>query len=89
MRVEGWGFRVQGSGFRVQGAGFRGGTLAQRGGVRAVLRDGIDIGVLEKSCSRPRGQASGTTIQGYLAQKKHPPLLGPYSRAIPRVLWWS
>ena len=29
------------------------------------------------------------TLQGYLAHKKHPPLLGPYSRTIPRVLWWS
>ena len=27
-------------------------------------------------------------IQGYLAHKKDN-LLGPYSRTIPRVLWWS
>ena len=26
-------------------------------------------------------------IQGYLAHKRQPPL-GPYSRPMPRVLWW-
>ncbi|KAJ1466751.1 hypothetical protein T484DRAFT_1987665 [Baffinella frigidus] len=27
-------------------------------------------------------------LQGYLAHKKAPPL-GPYSRPMPRALWWS
>ena len=31
---------------------------------------------------------SQVPLQGYLAHKKHP-LLGPYSRNIPKVLWWS
>ena len=29
------------------------------------------------------------TLQGHLAYKNPPPLIGPYSRTIPRVLWWS
>ena len=28
-------------------------------------------------------------LQGYLAQEKCPPPLGPYSRPMPRTLWWS
>jgi hypothetical protein len=28
-------------------------------------------------------------VQGYLAHNSPPPPLGPYSRPIPRALWWS
>jgi len=28
-------------------------------------------------------------VQGYLAHKKTPTLLGPHSRSMPRALWWS
>ena len=41
---------------------------------------------------RPRTEAVSEQdlhVQGYLAHKNPPPLLGPYSRTIPRVLWWS
>ena len=27
--------------------------------------------------------------EGYLAQKETPPPIGPYSRPMPRALWWS
>ena len=30
----------------------------------------------------------GTALQGYLAHKNSVPL-GPYSRTMPRALWWS
>ena len=30
----------------------------------------------------------GVKLQGLLAQNNHP-LLGPHSRTIPRVIWWS
>ena len=35
------------------------------------------------------GGGAGNTLQGYLAHKKPPPPLGPYSRAMTRALWWS
>jgi hypothetical protein len=47
----------------------------------------VDIG--EKPVDRVGGEEGGCSLQGYLAHKKLPPPLGPYTRHMPRALWWS
>eukprot|EP00290_Baffinella_frigidus_P058146 CAMPEP_0180364138 /NCGR_PEP_ID=MMETSP0989-20121125/14507_1 /TAXON_ID=697907 /ORGANISM="non described non described, Strain CCMP2293" /LENGTH=49 /DNA_ID= /DNA_START= /DNA_END= /DNA_ORIENTATION= len=45
-------------------------------------------GVLSSHRGTPALESPKSTLQGYLAHKK-PPSQGPYSRPMPRAVWWS
>ena len=50
----------------------------------AVPRPNVELPIRPPPCAALRVRSCA---QGYLAHKTH--LLGPYSRTIPRVIWWS
>ena len=52
-------------------------TLRPTSWKKSSRRDGVEMTAAERF-----------TGEGYLAHKK-PPTLGPYSRPMPRALWWS
>jgi hypothetical protein len=70
---QGSGFRVQGSGFRVQSSGFR----VESPPFHPPMPGGIGARA-----------AHGIGYRG-TSLIRNTPLLGPYSRTLPRVLWWS